>query len=97
MCCKTQKLKAQSLCRRRRRWNNDKQPKDKMQKEEKLEEFRNFRISKRRKQRKEQRSLEEDEVKNTELFFRSKTQMRNKATKFAIEAEKKNFDLSFEG
>ena len=67
MCCKTQRLKVQSQCRRRRRWSVDKGPKNKMRKERKLEEFRSFRTSKRRKKRK-QRSDEREEVKTRNYF-----------------------------
>ena len=84
-----------SQCRRRRRWNIDKWPKNKMQKERKLEEFRSFRISKRRKQR-VNKERNKEATKQKMLKFRSvlrvtKTQMRNKATKFAIETEEKTF------
>ena len=73
---------------RRRRWNIDKWPKNKMQKERKLEEFRSFRTSKRR-TKKVQRSNEREDVKIQNCFLDDKTQMINKATKFAIETEEK--------
>ena len=38
-------------------------------------------------------SIEGEDVKNSELCYVSKPQMRNKATKFAIETEKKTFSL----
>ena len=92
MCCKTQKQKAQSQCRRRRRWNNDKQLKDKMQKEEKLEEFRSFRTSKQQKQRKEQRSeqrsIEEEKVKNSELFLCQKLKCETKQLSLQLKLER---------
>ena len=47
MCCKTQRLKVQSQCRRKRRWSIDKWPENKMRKERKIEEFRSFRNSRR--------------------------------------------------
>ena len=63
-----------------------------MQKERRLEEFRSFRTSKRRKQRKRQRSDEKEDVKTQTCFvWVRKTQMRNEATKFAIETEEKTF------
>ena len=67
----------------------------KMQKERKLEEFRSFRTSKRQKQRVNKERNKEG-TKKKMLNFRivlcvRKTQMRNKATKFAIETEVKTF------
>ena len=61
-----------------------------MQKVRKLEEFRSFRTSKRREQRKKQRGNEREDVLTQNCFVREKkNQMRNKATKFAIETEEK--------
>ena len=80
-----------SQCRSRRRWNIDKWPKNKNQKERKLEEFRSFRTSN-DEQRKRPRSDEREDVKTQNCFvWDKKTQMRNKAIKFAIETEKKTF------
>ena len=83
-----------SQCRWMRRRNLDKQPKNKMQKEEKLEEFSSFRTSKRRKQRvnKETKMRRRRRCYNSELFCVRKTQMRDKATKFAIETEEKTYN-----
>ena len=73
---------------RKRRWNIDKLPKNKMQKEIKLEKFRSLRTSKRRTKKQTKKQRKED-VKNQNCFMCDKTQMRNKATKFAIETEEK--------
>ena len=67
-------------------------PKKKMQKGTKLEKFRSFRTSKQQKKRRKQRSDEREDVKTQNCFvYDKKNQMRNKATKFAIETEKKTF------
>ena len=63
----------------------------KVQKEEKLEEFRSFRTSKRRKQRKEQKAMKKKMLKLRIVLCVRTTQMRNKATKFAIETDEKTF------
>ena len=65
-------------------------------KEKKLEELRNLRTSKRRKQR-VNKERNKEAAKETMLKLRiilcvRKTQMRNKATKFAIETEEKTFN-----
>ena len=39
------------------------------------------------------RRVEEEEVKNSELFCMSKTQLKNKANKFAIETERKTLKI----
>ena len=77
-----------SVCRNRET-NVDPLPKNKMQKEEKLEEFRSFRTSKRRKQRVNKEVY--NKATTEKMFCVSKTQMRNKATKFVIETEEKTF------
>ena len=65
-----------------------------MQKEEKLEDFRSFRTSKRHNQRVNKelhnRATKEKILKLRSVYVR-KTQMRNSATKFAIETEEKTF------
>ena len=84
-----------SQCRRRRRWNIDKLLNIKLQKEEKLEEIRSFRTSKRRKQRvnkeRKKQATKEKMLKLRFVWCVRKTQMRIKATKFAIETEEKTF------
>ena len=84
-----------SQCRRRRRWNIDKLPKVKTQKEKKLEKFRSFRTSKRRKKRvskeRYKEAKKEKMLKFRNVFCVTKTPMRNKATKFAIETQEKTF------
>ena len=71
-----------SQCHRRRRWNIDKWPKNKMQKERKhLND----------KQRRKQRSNEREDVKTQNYFVCEKNLDEIKATKFAIETEKKTF------
>ena len=67
-CCRIQKLRVQSQCHRRRKWNIDEWPKNEMQKETNLEEFRSFRTSKRRKKTKKQRS-DEEKVKTQNCFM----------------------------
>ena len=74
--CKTQNLRVQSQCRRRRIWSIDKWPEDKMQKETILEEFRSFRTSKRRKKKK-QRSDKREEVKTHGCDEKSSEKLSN--------------------
>ena len=65
-----------------------------MQIEEKLEQFRNFRTSKRKKQRvnKERNKKETNEkMLKLRIVCMRKTQLKNKATKIAIETEEKTF------
>ena len=61
-----------------------------MQKERKLEEFRRFRTSKRQKRRvnKERHEVAvKEKMLKLRIVYVRKTQIRNKATKFAIETE----------
>ena len=64
---------------------------NKMQKERKLKEFRNLELLN-DEQRKKQRGNGKEDVEIQNCFVCVKTQMRNNATKFAVETEKKTFN-----
>ena len=66
-----------------------------MQKEQKLEEFRIFRTSKRRKRRvnkERNKEVAKEKMLKLRIVYVRKTEMRNNATKFAIETEETLFN-----
>ena len=66
-----------------------------MQKEQKLEEFRFFRTSKRRKRRvnkERNKEVAKEKMLKLRIVYVRKTEMRNNATKFAIETEETTFN-----